>query len=225
MRIKTDQVLRYAGVSSQFIQDHPQDALIQAAEKTALEMEKVLQPKTVWKVFEAQHLDQGIALKGTDLVLKGKLASSMLADSTHVIVMAATLGMMFEHLLSQKTARSMQEALLWDACGSDYVEKVLDELEQEIASKLTARQHLTDRFSCGYGDLPLSLQKEVSDLLNLPALGIFLTDSHMMVPSKSVTAFIGISPNVQKARIKGCAFCALKEKCPFRREGKTCQSD
>ena len=225
MLIKPDQVLQYAGVRSKHILDSPPSDLVLSAEQTALEMEQTLQPKTVWKVFELQHEESGIVLKGTNLVLPGRLASLMLSDCTHVIVMAATLGMMFEHKLEEKSARNMAEALMWDACGSACVESVLDELEQTISQKLTDRQHLTDRFSCGYGDLPLDVQNWVSDLLNLPSLGIFLTDSGMMIPSKSVTAFMGISPHVQKSRIRGCSVCAVKDSCPYRSQGTSCQAE
>ncbi|MCR5275107.1 MAG: Vitamin B12 dependent methionine synthase activation subunit, partial [Clostridiales bacterium] len=48
-------------------------------------------------------------------------------------------------------------------------------------------------FSPGYGDLPIEVQKEFLPLLDAERrLGITLSDSYLMSPSKSVTAIIGI---------------------------------
>ena len=52
---------------------------------------------------------------------------------------------------------------------------------------------VTRRFSPGYGDLSLDLQKTVFELLNPEKhIGITLTDGMLMTPMKSVSAFIGI---------------------------------
>ena len=49
------------------------------------------------------------------------------------------------------------------------------------------------RFSCGYGDLPLSLQREIFPALQVTKnIGVTLTDGDLMMPTKSVTAIVGI---------------------------------
>jgi hypothetical protein len=53
-------------------------------------------------------------------------------------------------------------------------------------------------------------------------LGLHVTDSLMLNPVKSVTAVIGIADTPQMARIRGCAYCALKETCRLRKGGKHC---
>ncbi len=55
---------------------------------------------------------------------------------------------------------------------------------------------LRPRFSPGYGDLPLAVQREFMTLLDCAHLiGINLNESLLMSPSKSVTAIIGIYPS------------------------------
>ena len=79
------------------------------------------------------------------------------------------------------------------------------------------------RFSPGYGDLPLTLQPEICAALDVQRrLGIHVTESLLMIPSKSVTAVIGLSDRPQMARIRGCAYCAMKETCMLRKGGKRC---
>ena len=49
------------------------------------------------------------------------------------------------------------------------------------------------RFSPGYGDLPLDVQRPLFAALDVPRkIGVSLTDSLLMAPSKSVSAIIGI---------------------------------
>ena len=50
------------------------------------------------------------------------------------------------------------------------------------------------RFSPGYGDLPIEVQKDFLPLLDAERrLGITLSESCLMAPSKSVTAIIGVA--------------------------------
>ena len=86
-----------------------------------------------------------------------------------------------------------------------------------------AALHRTDRFSPGYGDLPLDLQPALCAALDAQRrLGLTVTDSLLLNPVKSVTAVIGLSPTPQPARIRGCGYCNFRENCQFRKEGTTC---
>ena len=78
------------------------------------------------------------------------------------------------------------------------------------------------RFSPGYGDVPLEIQKDIVMLLDCAKrIGVSLNDSLLMSPSKSVTAFIGLqepSGKMDKREVKStnkCAACA-KTDCDFR---------
>ena len=116
----------------------------------------------------------------------------------------------------------MGGAVILDACGSAWVESGCDAAEREIAARFPG-QYLTDRFSPGYGDLPLALQSAVLAALDAQRrLGIQLSGSFLMPPSKSVTAVIGVSDTPQPARVRGCGYCAMREKCDYRKGGTTC---
>ena len=77
--------------------------------------------------------------------------------------------------------------------------------------------YLRPRFSPGYGDFSLSCQRAVLDALDAGKhLGIKLTDSFLMMPSKSVTAVIGVSQKPHRCDVKGCEACG-KTDCLYRR--------
>ena len=116
----------------------------------------------------------------------------------------------------------MSGALILDAAGSAAVENVCDNLCADLAAAFAPR-HLTDRFSPGYGDLPLNQQRWFFSLLDINRrLGVSLTESGLMVPQKTVTALVGVSDREQPKRPTGCESCALAERCAFRKEGKRC---
>jgi cobalamin-dependent methionine synthase I len=48
------------------------------------------------------------------------------------------------------------------------------------------------RFSPGYSDMSLEMQKKIFKLLKPENIGINLSPSCLMIPEKSVTAFVGI---------------------------------
>ena len=107
-----------------------------------------------------------------------------------VIVFAATAGFGVDRLIQKYNRLSPAKAVLLHAAGSEAVEALCDrfcaDMEQEYGP-------LRPRFSPGYGDLPLALQKDIFSALSCTKnIGVSLSDSLRMTPSKSVTAIAGI---------------------------------
>ena len=148
----------------------------------------------------------------------------MLAECGRAVLLACTLGSGFDARLAAAQARDMARAVIVDACGSALVENGCDAAEREIAARFPGL-YLTDRFSPGYGDLPLSLQPAVCAALDTPRrLGLYVTESLLLNPVKSVTAVIGLSDRPQMARIRGCAYCQMRQTCALRKGGKHCEN-
>jgi len=78
--------------------------------------------------------------------------------------------------------------------------------------------YLRPRYSPGYGDFPLTYQKEILELLNAQRrIGLTRTESNMLVPTKSVTAIIGFTTEETSCHVAKCMTCQAKN-CPFRKE-------
>ena len=179
-------------------------------------------PRHVCKVCELDFQGEEIFLCGTAVVLKGGTALKMLAQCHRAALLACTLGARFDLALTAVQARDMARAVILDACGSALVEQGCDEAEKELSARFPGR-YLTDRFSPGYGDLPLELQRDICAALDTPRrLGLHVTESLLLNPVKSVTAVIGLSDRPQMARIRGCAYCQMRERCTLRKGGKHC---
>ena len=72
------------------------------------------------------------------------------------------------------------------------------------------------RFSPGYGDLSLEMQRDIFRVLDCPRkIGLTLNESLLMSPSKSVTAIIGISGEEYQQEKNKCGVCQNSD-CAFR---------
>lgn len=211
-----EETLRYLGAA-----DAPETLRRQVAGE-AETLSAQFRPRHVCKVCELDFQGEEIFLRGTAVVLKSRTALKMLAQCHRAALLACTLGARFDLALTAMQARDMARAVILDACGSALVEQGCDEAEKELSARFPGR-YLTDRFSPGYGDLPLELQRDICAALDTPRrLGLHVTESLLLNPVKSVTAVIGLSDRPQMARIRGCAYCQMRERCALRKGGKHC---
>ena len=213
--INRQETLKYLGCPGSPL---PEDVLEQL-ETGEREILRRAVPRVIWRLF-----DRGPAgeLAGTGFTPAGDEIRYFLKDCDQVILMAATLGMEVETLLRRTQARDMALAVILDAAASAAIENVCDNLCADLAEAFAPR-YLTDRFSPGYGDLPISQQGELFRLLDISRrIGIRLTESGLMVPQKSVTALIGVSERPQLRRSRGCAACSMFADCAYRKGGTSC---
>ena len=178
----------------------------------------------VCRIFALERADGLLLLQGSTCTLQGNAIREHLKDCDQCALIAATLGSEFDFSLRTAQIRDMSRAVILDSCGSAAVENICDQIEDRL--RIDARKqelYLTDRFSPGYADMPLSMQKGICDVLDTKRkMGLYINDSHILIPRKSVTAVIGLSKIPQQARVRGCAFCDLSATCRLKKDGKTC---
>ena len=143
-----------------------------------------------WKRFVLSK--NAVVSGGLTLPVAGTLAAH-LRGCREVYLLCGTLGTGFDALLRRVSAVSGADALIVQAIGTAAIENLMDSLEDGIRKELSTGESLTARYSPGYGDFPLSSQRTILNLLDAPRkTGISLTDTMLMVPSKSVSAIAGI---------------------------------
>ncbi len=131
-----------------------------------------------------------------------------------VIVFAATIGVGIDRLIAKYTRIAPSKAVLLQAFGAERIEALCDAFCEEIAQETSL--YTRERFSPGYGDLPLEVQRDIFAVLDCQRkLGLTLNDSLLMSPSKSVTAFVGLSRETCRRPKSNCALCN-KQDCVFR---------
>lgn len=198
--------LRYAGTTHQNISAEERE-LFEACLK---EIGNKLTYKVCWGRFplkrEEDSLDFGF------LKAESKALMKNLEGCEEVIVFAATIGLEIDRLIRRYTNLSPAKALFFQAIGAERIESLCDTFCDELKGE---GLNLRPRFSPGYGDLPLELQKDIFRVLDCPRkIGLSLNESLLMSPSKSVTAIIGIGGGAKEVENK-CSAC-LKTDCAYR---------
>ena len=183
-----EEVLRYLKTNSK-TQD---EKILELVDTAIKEVEKTAQPKTLYRIFDC-------TVNGDETVIGGvSFKSKRLADNMkgckRAVVFGATLGIGIDRLIKTASATDMAKAMAYQAAAATLIEEVCDSLEEDIKKKYGVK--LRRRYSPGYFDLDVTEQKKLFSMIDITKrIGITLADSCQMMPSKSVTAFIGIEEN------------------------------
>jgi len=215
-----NEILRYLGHRSGQLSAELDETLERCIRDTL----QTIRPMAITKRFPIQHNEADIQIIGTNLILTGSSIRNHLAPVSEVWLMAATVGPAMDKLIRARLVNQPDEGVILDSCGAAAVEAAADQIQSEL--KLQADQEqkfITSRFSPGYGDLPLQIQKEFLNALDAGRkIGLSVTDSHLMTPSKSVTAIIGISNETITGSQDPCDACRLRMVCELRKAGTPC---
>lgn len=181
--------------------------------KTAAKMlEKVASPRWVYKEFA---LEKSFSLGQTQVILKGQSIKKHLEGCEACIILAVTLGDGVERETRAAQTQNMALAVVLDALASTLAEQYADEA-QDILAEMQAEKSmfLSPRFSPGYGDLPIALQRDFLQILNAQReIGLFVSQSGILLPRKSITAVLGIAKQPVKGQLARCENCAIFASC------------
>lgn len=202
------EAVRYLGDSRVAMTDE-MEALLTECEEEVL---KAADPKFLYKVKE---------LPCSELMVGNDIAEH-LAGCSKVVLLCATVGAGIDRMLRIAQVKDMSRAVVLDALSSVAIEQVCRKFDEFIALEYPDL-YQTFRFSPGYGDYPIDLQKWFLTELDAPKkIGLTTNDNYLLIPTKSVTAVMGLSEAEPPKRRRGCASCNLRETCNYRKRGAHC---
>lgn len=217
----------------------PDENMMSEIEQCIGELENVITPRFVYDRFDLRQKEEDgrSILSFGGLETESRDLARNLKGCTGVYIMAVTLGPGPDRLVRRASVGKMSRAIIFQAAAAAMTEAWCDEINERIRKEAAKEGFCTrPRFSPGYGDLPLSMQKQISMILNMPKeIGVSLTESYLMTPSKSVTALIGVfsaaeesgtdkqkptdesaaSQTATNTAAGKCANCAAAENCPY----------
>ncbi len=213
MEIPTSEVIRYLGYRK--VQPE-EDILRKIGEAEALLKERIRPRTTALRLSVMVWDDANVQIGGMEAESRGLCRN--LQGCREAYLMAATLGPEADILVRRAMVRSPADGAVMQAAQAAMIEAVCDAFQEELRQKAEAEGLvLRPRFSPGYGDFALEHQRDFERLLHMSsAIGVTLTESLLMVPTKSVTAVIGLSP-VHTEEVHDCSACMARG-CAFRRE-------
>ena len=191
------EVARYLG----YRRATPPEADVSALmEKAASEMQAVMKAQSVFEVFDLtvgsirpSDYSTTVSLRFADVTLQSRDLGRNLAGCSKVALLAATIGPQVDSLIRRHSSLNPVYASILQATGAMYIEELVDLINAEIKKIAEADGLRTrPRYSPGYGDVPLQVQKDFFRLLPCTRIGLTLMDTLIMAPEKSVTAFVGL---------------------------------
>ena len=220
---RMEEIMRYAGAGGSGRED-----ILTLAQECAGLVRGKLSYRVCWREFPVTCDETGF-----DLGFARTESASLrrhLMGCDRIVLFAATVGLNMDRLIARCSAVSPARALMLQAVGAERIEALCDLFCGDISRRAAGDgKRARPRFSPGYGDLPLELQRDIFRVMDCQrAIGLTLNESLLMSPSKSVTAIIGIGKDLLdtgKAKNEagvpsasgGCAGCTGID-CPYRKE-------
>ncbi|ACA54231.1 methionine synthase [Clostridium botulinum] len=220
LNIDKNQVLRYLGYRGQEFSSEI-DNLIEECIK---EIKTLVDLRATYK-YSSVHTNNQVNLVDINLKLKGKDILHHLEKSNKCCVMAATLGNKVDRKILYYEKVNMTKAVILDACATTAIEEYCDLIENEVKKESEKdKLNINWRYSPGYGDLDISIQKDLLRSLDAErTIGLTVSSHNILIPRKSVTAIIGIIPKEIVVNKKSCSNCNKFSSCKFRKIGEICE--
>ncbi len=211
LKVNRPEIWRYLGYRG----TEPEETIKALIEESVAELEKAAVFRQVSRRVSCQ-IDGDVVTFGGLCVTSHSLALH-LKGCEEVFFFAATLGTDVDRLLRKYSRLQISKAMVMQASAAAMIESWCDKCQQEFASSLSAGLYLRPRFSPGYGDLSLAFQRPLLDALEAgKRIGIELTDSMLMMPTKSVSAIIGLTADKESCSVHKCERCK-NVNCAFRK--------
>lgn len=210
-----DTALRYAGCRGA-----ADEGLVRTAQDCLDRLQAACSPAWRWVSCAVTREADGVCRLDDWRVTSRRLADG-LTGCDRAVLFAATLGTAADRLLLRESAEDMSRAVLLQAAAAAYLEHYGDTCLARLREQM-AREgvHLRLRVSPGDGDFALDAQRELLTRLDATRrIGVTLTDALMLLPSKTVTAVIGLTRDpTLGCNTASCAGCDKKD-CRFRYTG------
>lgn len=212
------EALRYLGYRNNE-PDEKVTALMDECEQLIM---KTAVPRYIYRILGFSTGNDGVAFDNTSLVLPGESIKKHLYKCDAAVCMAVTLSEGIDRQLRVLQLSDMAKAVVFDSMASVAVEQVCDKVE-ELLREEYPQYYQTFRFGIGYGDLPIQMQDAFLRVVDAPRkIGLNVNSSHMLTPTKSVTAVVGLTREQVSRTNRGCATCSMNKNCAYRGMGGHC---
>lgn len=215
MKIDEKEVLRYLGCGGT-----ADESLRESVASCIGQLLQICKPRSVSRVLPVKILPDGVQLGNWNIA--GSDLRNHINGCEKAVLFAATLGVQADRLIERESKTDMSRAAILQAAAAAMTESYCDEQEAAIAAEAEKENlYLRPRYSPGYGNFAITYQREILAMLDCPKrIGLTMTDSCMLVPTKSVTAVIGLTHEKSGCTISKCMGCSAKD-CPFRKESQS----
>lgn len=179
------------------VRGEPDPALLARLAAAAERVRAAAAPAWAARLLPLRAEGDALDFGGGALALRSVHLARNLRGCDRAFLFVATLGAGVDRLVrGAEAAASMEEAALLQAAAGELADAFCDDVVAALArDPAVAGCALRHRFSPGYGDVPLSVQPAFLAAVDAQRrLGVSLTSSFLMAPTKTVSAFVGVEP-------------------------------
>ena len=194
-----DLAYTYLGYSNQTRSDEIDKLILESIE----ELDKIAQFKYIYQDFTEK----------LDFIKNEPVYDKFLDGCSHYYLVLTTLGKRVDDRVKYYSITDMKRMVVFDAVCGAYLEDKADNYEKD-----NFKETHTYRFCPGYQGTSTKDLRDIFKLIKPERAGVILLESNLMVPLKTMCGIIGFG----KEKKKMCGNCDIKDKCEFRKKGKTC---
>ena len=198
------------------------DQEAQRVENALMLLRAKAQSRVLYKLYDMDNPDQRAFIENKILI--GDSIRRFLGQPKKILVCATTLGNQVDQLIRREGVMSISAMVLIDTAAMEVVEEHLNNWMASIKEEEAFKgYYFSNRFSPGYGDMPLTMQEDIlQELQCQKQIGLTVSDSGILLPKKSVTAIIGLYDQPFKSDYSNCDSCLIRTVCKKRERGDYC---
>lgn len=210
--ISGDKIRRYFGYDDA---NRPSDRTAAMMEEENRWLIDNARPKGVFGIFPCELTDERI-VKVDGEIFESVVLCLHMTGSLAAAVIAVTMGENVDTQISELMENgNMARGYILNGLASAAADCVADSVETQIRNELAQPTDIIEpgwkttlRFSPGYAEFILENQRGIFNLIEPERIGISLNPSYLMKPLKSITAVIGIGPDVNTDEYP-CELCDI----------------
>ena len=177
-------------------QDCQSEALHAMIDRAIALARSEIKVKSIYRVVECTASKDGGSVMLDGHCFNSPYLAGHLQPCQKAVLLAVTLGPAADRLVRRESLSGMAPAAVMQAVLAEMTEEACDALEESIAAEVRAmypRATFVQRYSPGYSDFSLEYQRDMFALLDITKrIGVGLTNGLLMVPTKTVTAVLGV---------------------------------
>ncbi len=215
-------LLSYAGKGMERKLKDPKNAAV--LEDTKDLFQALVSPMVIWDRFPIEGYTHGKVLLPYGHKMGGGPFVQVVSGAHELILAVCTVGKSLEEEAKRlmKTG-SMLEGIILDGFASWGVDSIRCQFYQWAAEELKTRDGYRSSTYLSPGESSWSVddQRVIFSLLAhvIPENEVYLTESNVMVPFKSLSMVFGIGPDEMGSEGEtNCDMCTMKDDCKFRKQ-------
>jgi hypothetical protein len=213
-RLDGEQLLKQEPLRFKNILKRPRIA--NAFHSVVQEVSQIVVPKFGFQRFpiQAEHGD-GFLLENGTIIGSGKVFKKVMKGSTELIMGMGTLGPAIDLRISELGKIDQMQAVIMDSIASYLISVLSNEVNYKCMDLvIQEKKHHSIVMAPGDTEWDIRDQEKLFQLLNPNLLGMHLSESMLMIPTKSVSFAIGVSQNPYEIHdMERCVFCPRKNTC------------